>query len=381
MLASLALAVAIVLLLPPFILYLTLLERKILADMQARLGPMRVGPHGLLQGLADALKLLLKEDIVPSAADPLVFRMAPVISTAAALTAVAVLPFGRALFVADVNVGVLVIVGMASFGVLGLMLAGWSSNSHYPMLGALRSAAQLVSYEIALSLGLLCGLMSAGTLRMQGVVAAQAGQRIWFAFDHWGFGFLGFALFAVAALAESNRAPFDLPEAESELAGGYHLEYSGMRFAFFMLAEYANLLVACAVAVTLFWGGWLRPFPNVAWLAAPMNLIPAAVLLSVGGGVLWLARKPQFPAYRAMLIALGFGSVACGALFLVPVVGAAISGPFWFFLKVMVLLYVAIWCRATFPRMRYDQLMRLGWKRLIPFGLAAVAGNAVVGML
>ena len=382
MLSALITAVVIVLLFPPFILYLTLVERKVLADMQGRLGPMRVGPHGLLQGIADALKLLLKEDIIPSQADKTVFRFAPVMATAAALTAMAILPFSRSIFVSDLNIGLLLIVATASFGVLGLVLGGWASNSHYPLLGALRSAAQLISYEIALSLALVCGLLSAGTLRMQGIVQAQMTRRIWFAFDHWGFGMVGFGIFLVAALAESNRSPFDLPEAESELAGGYHLEYSGMRFAFFMLAEYANLFVACGVAVTLFWGGWMRPFPNVAWMALPIGYgIPALIFWIIAGGVLWLSRKPDIPFFRLILIGIALGSALLGALFLVPRINGWISGLFWFLTKVMVLIYGAIWCRATFPRLRYDQLISLGWKWLIPIGIAAVAGDAILGML
>ncbi len=382
MIASLITAAVLVAIFPPFILYLTLVERKVLADMQGRLGPMRVGPHGLLQGIADALKLLLKEDIVPSAADRAVFRFAPVMATAAALTSLAVVPFGRWVFVADVNVGLLVILATASFGVLGLVLGGWASNSHYPLLGALRSAAQLVSYEIALSFALLCGLMSAGTLRLRGIVEAQSARGVWFAFDRWGFGLVGFALFLVAAMAESNRAPFDLPEAESELAGGYHLEYSGMRFAFFMLAEYANLFVACAVAATLFWGGWLRPFPNVGWLDWPLGYaVPALLFFAIAAGILRLAGKPNITFFRIILMGLGAASALSGVAFLVPAVNNLIAGLFWFLLKVLVLLYGAIWARATFPRLRYDQLMRLGWKWLVPIGVAAVAGNAVLGML
>ncbi len=382
MLGLLVTAVVIVLLFPPFILYLTVLERKILADLQGRLGPMRVGPHGLLQGIADAVKLLIKEDIVPTRADPMVFRAAPVMATAAALASMALLPFSRRILVADLNVGLLVIVATASFGVLGLVLGGWASNSHYPMLGALRSAAQLVSYEIALAFALLCGLLSAGTLRLQGIVDAQAARGIWFAFDHWGFGLVAFVVFMVAALAESNRSPFDLPEAESELAGGYHLEYSGMRFAFFMLAEYANLFVASGVAVTLFWGGWLRPFPNVHWLNGPMGYgAPMLVFVVVAWGCVVLARRPNLPLFRFILFAVAGLATVTGLAFLIPAVNGAVSGLFWFLVKILVLLYVAIWLRATFPRLRYDQLMRLGWKWLIPIGMGAVAGNAVLGML
>ncbi len=372
----------IVLLFPPLILYLTLLERKILADMQGRLGPMRVGPHGLLQGLADALKLVLKEDIVPSGADATVFRLAPVLATAAALTAMAVLPFSPRIHVSDLNIGLLLVVATASFGVLGLVLGGWASNSHFPLLGALRSAAQLISYEIAMAFALVSGVLSSGTLRMQAIVEAQLTRGVWFAFDHWGFGLVGFGLFAVAALAESNRSPFDLPEAESELAGGYHLEYSGMRFAFFMLAEYANLFIACGVAVTLFWGGWLRPFPNVHALDVPVGYaLPAILFWVVAAGVLWLARRPGVPFFRLILLSVAAGLAITGALFLMPAVNQQISGLFWFLFKILLLIYTAIWCRGTFPRLRYDQLMRLGWKWLIPIGMVAVAGNALLGLM
>jgi NADH-quinone oxidoreductase subunit H len=382
MLPALITGVTIILFFPLFILYLTLVERKILADMQGRLGPMRVGPHGLLQGLADALKLLLKEDIVPSGSDRTVFRFAPVMATAAALTAMAILPFSRAIFVSDLNIGLLLIVATASFGVLPLVLGGWASNSHYPLLGALRSAAQLISYEIALSFGLVCGILSAGTLRMQSIVEAQFTRHVWFAFDHWGFGLVGFGLFAVAALAESNRSPFDLPEAESELAGGYHLEYSGMRFAFFMLAEYANLFIACGVAVTVFWGGWMRPFQNVAWLELPVSYgIPFLLFWTIAGGILWLARKPDLPFFRFILVTLAVGTAVLGMVILIPTVNRAVSGIFWFLAKVLVLLYGSMWARATLPRLRYDQLMRLGWKWLIPIGIIAIAGNAILGML
>src|SRR5205823_712721 len=253
--------------------YIVLVERKVLADFQVRLGPMRVGPHGLLQPIADALKLLLKEDIIPAEADRWIFWFAPVISTITGLAAFAVIPFAKAIYVADVNVGLLVVSAMSAVGILGIILGGWSSNSHYPLLGALRSAAQLVSYEVALAFGLLSGVMMAGTLSMVGIVKAQQERGIWFMFDNFGFMIVPFAVYIIAATAETNRAPFDLPEAESELVAGFHTEYSGFRWALYFLAEYANIFVVSAVAVTLFWGGWLRPFPSVKWLDIPLNMV------------------------------------------------------------------------------------------------------------
>src|ERR1039458_6069948 len=258
--------VVIIALFPLVAGYIVLVERKVLADFQVRLGPMRVGPHGLLQPIADALKLLLKEDIIPAESDKAIFWFAPCVSTITALTAFAVIPFAKSIFVADVNVGLLVVSAMSAVGILGIILGGWSSNSHYPLLGALRSAAQLVSYEVALAFALLSGVMVAGTLSMQGIVESQLNRGVWGVFANYGFMIVPFGLYIIAATAETNRAPFDMPEAESELVAGFHTEYSGFRFALFFLAEYANILVISSVAVTLFWGGWLRPFPSVGWL-------------------------------------------------------------------------------------------------------------------
>src|ERR1044071_735656 len=271
--------------------YIVLVERKVLADFQVRLGPMRVGPHGLLQPLADWLKLMLKEDIIPTEADKAIFWIAPVISTFTGLTAFAVLPLSEKIFVADVNVGLLVVSAMSAVGILGIILGGWASNSHYPLLGALRSAAQLVSYEVALAFGLLSGVMAAGTLSMQGIIKAQADRGIWFVFDNYLFMVVPFAVYIIAATAETNRAPFDLPEAESELVAGFHTEYSGFRWALYFLAEYANIFVVSAVAVTLFWGGWLRPFPSVSWLDIPLNVV-FPVILFAGSGLLTFRMVP-----------------------------------------------------------------------------------------
>jgi NADH-quinone oxidoreductase subunit H len=361
--------------------YIVLIERKVLADFQVRLGPMRVGPHGLLQPIADALKLLLKEDIIPSESDKAIFWFAPCISTITALTAFAVLPFGKYIFVADVNVGLLVISAMSAVGILGIILGGWSSNSHYSLLGALRSAAQLVSYEVALAFALLSGVMVAGTLSMQGIVAAQQKAGIWFVFSNWGFMIVPFVVYIIAATAETNRAPFDLPEAESELVAGFHTEYSGFRWALYFLAEYANIFVVSSVAVTLFWGGWLRPFPSIAFLEKPLNYgVP--VLFFAGSAILSfpLIKRLPDPTQQKVLAGAILLLVITAGVFAIPAVNNAIIGLFWFLSKVAVIIYLMIWFRGTFPRYRYDQLMNIGWKVMIPVGMASIVINAFLGM-
>jgi NADH-quinone oxidoreductase subunit H len=361
--------------------YLSLVERKVLADFQVRLGPMRVGPHGLLQPIADAFKLLLKEDIIPSDADQAIFWFAPCVSTITALTAFAVLPFAGNIFVADVNVGLLVISATSGVGILGIILGGWSSNSHYPLLGALRGAAQLVSYEVALAFALLSGVMAAGTLSMQGIVKAQLDRGVWFVFDNYFFMIVPFAVYLIAATAETNRTPFDLPEAESELVAGFHTEYSGFRFALYFLAEYANIFVVASVAVTLFWGGWLRPFPSVGWLDVPLNVaFPVVLFVASGGLTLLLVKRLKERIQQVVLVLTALALVLIGALFIIPVVNHAVIGLFWFLLKVSTIIYLLIWFRGTFPRFRYDQLMNIGWKIAIPVGMAAVLINAVLGM-
>jgi NADH-quinone oxidoreductase subunit H len=361
--------------------YIVLVERKVLADFQVRLGPMRVGPHGLLQPIADALKLLLKEDIVPTDADRAMFWFAPCISTFTALTAFSVLPFARNIFVADVNVGLLVVSAMSAVGILGIILGGWSSNSHYPLLGALRGAAQLVSYEVALSFALLSGVMVAGTLSMQGIVKAQMDRGIWFVFANYGFMLVPFAVYIISATAETNRAPFDLPEAESELVAGFHTEYSGFRWALYFLAEYANIFVVSSVAVTLFLGGWLRPFPNVSWLEIPVNYgLP--VLIFAGSGIFSfpLVKRLVDPRQKVVLTGVAIALILIAGIVAIPMVNQAIIGLFWFLFKVFCLVYLMIWFRGTFPRYRYDQLMDIGWKIAIPVGMGSILVNAVLGM-
>jgi len=316
------------------VMYMVLLERKVQAWIQVRLGPMRVGPHGLLQPVADVLKLFVKEDITPTRADKYVYTAAPIIVLVPALIAFAVIPFGSEvhlfgveipLYLTDINVGLLYIISVASLGVYGIILGGWSSNSKYPLLGSLRASAQLISYEVAVVMTLIVVVLLAGSLSMVGIVEAQLASGVWFGFVQP----LALLIYVVGALAETNRAPFDMPEAEQELVAGFHTEYSGMRFALFFLAEYTNMIVVSSVAVTIFFGGWLRPFPNVA--------------------------------------ALGF-------LDLVP-------GFVWFVGKTFFVLYLFLWIRATFPRYRYDQLMRLGWKVLIPLAIANIVVTGAVKVL
>src|SRR6202171_308628 len=250
-----------------------------MADMQARLGPMRVGPHGLLQPIADAVKLLLKEDIIPDEADKGIFWIAPLISVTAGMMAMAGLAIGPWFQIADLNVGLLFVVGIGALGIFGIVLGGWSSNSHYSLLGALRSAAQLVSYETAAGMAIVGALLLAGTLSTREIIEAQGDYGVWFVFAAP----VGFFIYVVASIAETNRAPFDLPEAESELVAGYMTEYSGFRWALYFLAEYTNMVVVASIATTLFLGGWLRPFPNVAWLEVPLDTAFPA-LLFIGSG-------------------------------------------------------------------------------------------------
>src|ERR1700693_1632728 len=274
-------AVVIVGVLPLVAGYIVLMERKVMADMQARLGPMRVGPHGLLQPIADAVKLLLKEDIIPDEADKVIFWIAPLISVTAGMLAMSALAIGPWFQIADLNVGLLFIVGIGALGIFGIVLGGWASNSHYSLLGALRSAAQLVSYETAAGMALITGLLRGGSLSMRSLVEAEDDQGIWFIF----YVPIGFFIYMVGSIAETNRAPFDLPEAESELVAGYMTEYSGFRWSLYFLAEYANMIVVASVGTTLFLGGWLRPFPGIHWLgwldAAPTILLAAVAVYCV----------------------------------------------------------------------------------------------------
>jgi NADH-quinone oxidoreductase subunit H len=373
--------IAVLALFPLVAGYLVLVERKVLADFQVRLGPMRVGPHGILQPLADAVKLLLKEDIVPAEADRAIFWLAPVVSTVTGLSAFALLPLSDWIYIADVNVGLLVLLAISSVGIYGIILGGWASNSHYPLLGSLRSSAQMVSYEVALSFALISGVLSAGTLSMQGIVKAQLQRGVWGFFDNYLLMAIPFFLYFIAATAETNRTPFDLPEAESELVAGFHTEYSGFRWALYFLAEYANIFVVSSVAVTIFWGGWLRPFPSVAWLDVPLNrILPMALLSGSGAACFLLLKRLKDPVQRKVLVGIAVLLILSGLPFLAAPAAGKLSGLFWFLFKVLVFVYMMIWFRGTFPRFRYDQLMNVGWKVLIPISMGALMANAVAGI-
>ncbi|WP_114391805.1 NADH-quinone oxidoreductase subunit NuoH [Oleisolibacter albus] len=295
---------------------LTYMERKVLGAMQLRQGPALVGPFGLLQPFADGLKLLAKETIIPSGANRMVFLAAPMLTFLLALVAWAVIPFGEGLVLANINVGVLYLFAISSLGVYGIIMAGWASNSKYSFLGGLRSAAQMVSYEVSIGLVIITVLLCVGSLNLSKIVEAQ--RTVWFCIPL----FPMFVVFFVSALAETNRAPFDLPEGESELSGGFFVEYSSMSFAMFFLGEYINMILMSALTSVLFLGGWLPPLD-----IAPFNWLP---------------------------------------------------GPIWFILKIVLVLFFFIWVRATLPRYRYDQLMRLGWKVFLPFSLIWVVLTAGV---
>ncbi len=301
--------------------YLTYAERKVIAAMQLRKGPNVVGPFGLLQPIADGVKLLFKETILPAGANRVVFVAAPMLTFILAMIGWAVIPFDAGVVLADINVGILYLFAISSLGVYGVIMAGWASNSKYPFLGALRSAAQMVSYEVSMGFVIITVLLCVGSLNLTDIVLAQQGPYGLFSW-YWLWLLPMFVIFFVSTLAETNRSPFDLPEGESELVAGFFVEYSSMTFALFFLGEYANMILMSAMTTILFLGGWLPPFD-----IAPFNWIP---------------------------------------------------GPLWLAAKIALCLFVFLWVRATFPRYRYDQLMRLGWKVFLPFSLLWVVVTAGV---
>ena len=336
-LLSIAKVLVVLVLLLMCVAYTVLLERKVVGRIQNRYGPSRVGPFGLWQPMADGLKLFLKEDIMPASVYRPLYILAPIIALACALLSIAVVPFGANIQyqgvdmfqIADLNIGLLVILGVTSVGVYGIALSGWSSNNKYSLLGALRSSAQMVSYELALGLSLVGVVIRAGSLRLRDIVDVQATHGIlsWNVFG--GFQIVAFFIYLIAAYAETNRAPFDLVEAESELTGGYHTEYSSMKFAMFFMAEYANMITVGCVATLLFFGGWTSPFGHL--LPEPHSIFLRAVL-------------PLF----------------------------------WFIIKVFFFVFLYIWVRGTTPRFRYDQLMGFGWKFLLPLSIANIIVAALI---
>jgi NADH-quinone oxidoreductase subunit H len=327
LLLTLAKVVIIFLILLTTVAYLSWLERKVVAHIQSRWGPYRVGPNGLLQPLADGLKFLFKEDIVPAEVDRFVYWLAPFLAFTLAFLSIAVIPFGESfkfhgqeLFqITDLNVGLLFVFAVTSLGVYSIVLAGWSSNSKYPLLGGLRSSAQMISYEISLSLAVIGVLILSGTLSLREIVEQQRQRGLWNVVLQP----VGFLVYFIAAIAETNRVPFDLPEGETELVAGFHTEYSSFKFAMFMMAEYANMITVSCVATLLFFGGWLGPLFGPGWLRV---ILP----------------------------------------------------PFWFSLKVFCFLFFYIWTRGTLPRFRYDQLMGFGWKFLLPLGLLNILATSFI---
>jgi NADH-quinone oxidoreductase subunit H len=365
--------------------YLTWFERKVVAHIQARWGPYRVGPHGLLQPLADGVKFLFKEDVTPAGADKFVYFLAPFLSLSLAITSIAVIPFGPREFtlfgqptrlaITDLNIGLLVLFAITSMGVYGVALAGWSSNSKYPLLGGLRSTAQMVSYELALTMSVVGVLMMAGTFNLTEIVTAQGGFH-WGFIPRWNFfagplpQVIGFFCFFTAAVAETNRAPFDLAEAESELVAGFHTEYASFKFAMFFMAEYASMITVSCLAAILFFGGWLSPVPAAAFFWAryiPTVAIGLAGLALVIHGVRYLTILG-----RVVLPVLGLLLCGLGALLARPGVNELAQGPFWFLIKVAIFLFIYVWVRGTLPRFRYDQLMAIGWKLLLPLAILNV---------
>jgi NADH-quinone oxidoreductase subunit H len=367
--------------------YLTWFERKVVAHMQSRWGPHRVGPHGLLQPLADGAKFLLKEDPTPAGVDKFTYFLAPLMALALALTSIAIIPFGPEplhifghdidLGIANLNIGILALFAITALSVYGVALAGWSSNSKYPLLGGLRSSAQMVSYELALTMSVVGVLLLAGSFNLRDIINAQAhhpergilGWNIWPQI-------LGFICFFIAAVAETNRVPFDLPEAESELVAGFHTEYASFKFAMFFIAEYTSMITVSCLCTIMFFGGWLSPFP-ASWTF--IYYLPSVILIPAGLWVIWDGIRYETIFGRLVLPGIGTVLTVIGIALAVPqlqFINVFIQGPFWLLAKIFVFLFVYVWMRGTLPRFRYDQLMSFGWKLLLPLSIANVVLTA-----
>ncbi|HEY3825558.1 MAG TPA: NADH-quinone oxidoreductase subunit NuoH [Bryobacteraceae bacterium] len=368
--------------------YLVWVERKVIAHVQVRMGPSRVGPHGLLQPLADLVKLITKEGVLPPHVNTVVYLMAPLLAVFMSLISISVIPFGTQITVGpyttsmqltDLNIGILLILAVSSLGVYGIALGGWSSNNKYALLGGLRSSAQMISYELPMSLAIASPLLIVGTLSLREIANAQAGYNFGF-FPKWTAlsgpfpQIFAFIIFMIAAFAETNRIPFDLPEAENELVAGFHVEYSSMAFAAFSTAEYANMITVCCVATLLFLGGW-----HPLWPAAYGSDFLAPLIFFITGAVcIYHAINPARPFDRYTLPVFGLMFFGLAGLMLVPFLLPVLMPLFWFLAKVGFLLFVFIWIRATLPRLRYDQLMGFAWKFLFP---AALLNLLITGFL
>jgi NADH-quinone oxidoreductase subunit H len=359
--------------------YLSWFERKIIAHIQSRWGPYYVGAHGLLQPLADGVKFLFKEDLTLPAADKVLYILSPFLALSLAMTTLALIPFGPAtvyifgqptqLVVANVDVGLLFLFAITSIGVYGVALAGWSSNSKYSLLGGLRSSAQMISYEVSLTLSVVGVLLLAGSFNFNEIIEHQQGYFRYLPFiPRWNVfpQIVGFMCYFVSAIAETNRAPFDLPEGETELVGGFHTEYSSFKFAMFFMAEYGNMITVSCLATILFFGGWLSPLPD-SWTW--QQYIPGVGLLCAALYLAYDTVRNMRGIGRIQLAVVTLLAAGIGLLCLLPAVAPVIQGPFWFLGKVFFIIFFYVWTRSTLPRMRYDQLMSFGWKLLLPVSL------------
>lgn len=355
--------------------YLQWVERKVIAHIQLRMGPYRVGPHGLLQPLADVIKLITKEDMMPSYVNKPIYLLAPFLAVSMSLLSIAVIPFGPTISVAgyqtgmqlaDLNIGVLYILAVSSMGVYGVALAGWASNNKYALLGGLRSSAQMISYEIPMALAIASPLLISNTLSLKELVATQSGSVLDWNVLHRPFPqIIAFLIFLIAGFAETNRVPFDLPEAENELVAGFHTEYSSMKFASFFMAEYLNMVTVSSLATLLFLGGWEAPWPA----AKGSNLIPSVIFLVAGLTALYHAAHPARQMDKYTLAAFGIVFLALAGVFVLPIVQSWLPPLFWFCAKAGAILFAFMWVRGTLPRFRYDQLMSFAWKFLFPVAM------------
>jgi NADH-quinone oxidoreductase subunit H len=367
--------------------YLQWIERKVIAHVQLRVGPYRVGPHGLLQPLADVVKLITKEGLIPSHVNRLFYLLAPFVAVTLALISISVIPFGPQITIgpvttwmqlSDLRIGILFVLAVSSIGVYGVALGGWASNNKYSLLGGLRSSAQMISYELPMALAIAAPLLLANTLSFREMVDYQSGYWLGF-IPRWNLfpEIVGFIVFLIASFAETNRVPFDLPEAENELVAGFHTEYSSMNFAAFFMAEYANMVTVTAVATLLFLGGWQPPFPEPYSNVIPILLFAISGLIALYHGLNPARRMDKFTLPATALVFLGIAAIFGLSLF-VPVMKTILMALFWFCGKVLLLLFVFIWVRATLPRFRYDQLMRFAWVFLFPLAMINLLATSLI---